>query len=111
MTSSTDDQLVSTDWLAARLDDPKVKIIDASYKMPGVLPLPSDDYLAAHIPGAVFFNVNTIADSNDPRPHMYPDAAQFARDVSALSPSFSRWNSASAVWAVASPLSAAFSIQ
>jgi thiosulfate/3-mercaptopyruvate sulfurtransferase len=80
----TDDPLVTTDWLAARLDDPKIKIIDASYKMPGVLPLPSDDYLAAHIPGAVFFNVNTIADSNDPRPHMYPDAAQFARDVSAL---------------------------
>src|SRR3982074_2110289 len=52
--------------------------------MPGVRPLPSDDYLAAHIPGAVLFNVNTIADSNDPRPHMYPDAAQFARDVSAL---------------------------
>ena len=84
MTSSTDDPLVSTDWLAARLDDPRIKIIDASYKMPGVRPLPSDDYLAAHIPGAVFFNVNTIADSNDPRPHMYPDAAQFARDVSAL---------------------------
>src|SRR3977135_746579 len=80
----TDDPLVTTAWLAPRLDDPKIKIIDASYKMPGVLPLPSDDYLAAHIPGAVFFNVNTIADSNDPRPHMYPDAAQFARDVSAL---------------------------
>jgi thiosulfate/3-mercaptopyruvate sulfurtransferase len=84
MTSPTDDPLVTTDWLAARLDDPKIKIIDASYKMPGVLPLPSEDYLAAHIPGAVFFNVNTIADSNDPRPHMYPDAAQFAHDVSAL---------------------------
>ena len=41
MTTSTDDPLVSTDWLAARLDDPKVKIIDASFKMPGVLPLPN----------------------------------------------------------------------
>lgn len=84
MTSSTDDPLVTTDWLAARLDDPKVKIIDASYKMPGVLPLPSDDYLSGHIPGAVFFNVNTIADPDDPRPHMYPSAEQFARDVAAL---------------------------
>jgi thiosulfate/3-mercaptopyruvate sulfurtransferase len=84
MTSSTDDPLVSTDWLAAHLDDPRIKIIDASYKMPGVLPLPSDDFLAAHIPGAVFFNVNSIADPNDPRPHMYPSAEQFARDVSAL---------------------------
>src|SRR4030081_3844103 len=82
--TSTDDPLVSTDWLSARIDDPKVKIIDASYKMPGVLPLPSDDYLAAHIPGAAFFNVNKIADPSDPRPHMYPDAKQFARDVSAL---------------------------
>jgi thiosulfate/3-mercaptopyruvate sulfurtransferase len=82
--TATDDPLVSTDWLAAHLDDPKLKVIDASYKMPGVLPLPADDYLAAHIPGAVFFNVNTIADPNDPRPHMYPDAEQFARDVAAL---------------------------
>jgi thiosulfate/3-mercaptopyruvate sulfurtransferase len=84
MTSTPDDPLVSTDWLAARLDDPKLKVIDASYKMPGVLPLASDDYLAGHIPGAVFFDVNAIADRNDPRPHMYPDAEQFARDVSAL---------------------------
>ena len=84
MTTPTDDPLVSTEWLAAHLDDPKVKIIDASYKMPGVLPLPADDFLAAHIPSAVFFNVNTIADPNDPRPHMYPNAQQFARDVSAL---------------------------
>jgi thiosulfate/3-mercaptopyruvate sulfurtransferase len=84
MTSSTDDPLVTTDWLSAHLDDTKVRIIDASYKMPGVLPLPADDYLAAHIPGAVFFDVNAIADRNDPRPHMYPDAEQFARDVSAL---------------------------
>jgi thiosulfate/3-mercaptopyruvate sulfurtransferase len=84
MPPPTDDPLVSTDWLAGRIDDPKVKIIDASFKMPGVLPLPSDDYLRAHIPGAVFFDVDAIADHNDPRPHMYPDAAQFARDVSAL---------------------------
>jgi len=84
MTPASDDPLVSTDWLAAHVDDPQVKIIDASYKMPGVLPLPSEDYLRVHIPGAVFFNVNTIADPDDPRPHMFPSAEQFARDVSAL---------------------------
>src|SRR4051812_19375736 len=84
MTPPTDDPLVSTDWLAAHIDDPKVRIIDASYKMPGVLPLPSDDYLRAHIPGAVFFNVNTIADPDDPRPHMFPGEKQFARGVAAL---------------------------
>jgi thiosulfate/3-mercaptopyruvate sulfurtransferase len=84
MTSSADDPLVSTDWLAARLEDPKVKIIDASFKLPGVLPLPADDYLGAHLPGAVFFDVDHIADPNDPRPHMYPDATRFAREVAAL---------------------------
>jgi thiosulfate/3-mercaptopyruvate sulfurtransferase len=82
--TSNDDPLVSTDWLAAHLDDPKVRIIDASYKMPGVLPLPSDDYLKVHIPGAVFFDVAEIADPNDPLPHMYPDAKRFAHDVAAL---------------------------
>ena len=80
----TDDPLVTTEWLSAHIDDPKVKIIDASFKLPGVLPLPADDYLAAHIPGAVFFDVDAIADHSDPRPHMYPDAEQFARDVAAL---------------------------
>ena len=84
MTSPTDDPLVSTDWLAAHLDDPKVRIIDASFKLPGVLPLPVDDYLTGHIPGAVFFDVDAISDHDDPRPHMYPTAAQFARDVAAL---------------------------
>jgi len=82
--NSTDDPLVTTDWLSAHIDDPKVKIIDASFKLPGVLPLPADDYLAAHIPGAVFFDVDAISDHSDPRPHMYPDAEQFARDVAAL---------------------------
>jgi thiosulfate/3-mercaptopyruvate sulfurtransferase len=82
--TATDDPLVSTDWLAARLDNPGIRIIDASFKMPGVLPLPSDDYLGAHIPGAVFFDVDAIADHKDPLPHMYPDAAQFAKAVSAL---------------------------
>src|ERR1700676_5447694 len=82
--TSTDDPLVSTDWLPAHLNHPTVKIIRASYKMPGVLPLPSDDYLGTHILGAAFFNVNTIADPNDPRPHMYPTAEQFAREVAAL---------------------------
>jgi thiosulfate/3-mercaptopyruvate sulfurtransferase len=46
--------------------------------------LPADDFLAAHIPGAVFFNVNTVADPDSPLPHMYPKGEQFARDVAAL---------------------------
>lgn len=83
MTAHTD-PLVSTEWLAERLGDPSVKIIDASFKMPGVLPLPADDYLAAHIPGAVFFDVDAVSDHVSSLPHMYPTADQFARDVEAL---------------------------
>src|ERR1700759_1895776 len=82
--TATDDPLVSTDWLAAHIDDPKVKIIDASFKLPGVMPLPVDDYLAAHIPGAVFFDVDAVSDHSVPLPYMYPEAVQFARDVAAL---------------------------
>lgn len=78
------DPLVSTEWLAAHLGDPKVKVIDASFKMPGVLPLPIDDYLAAHIPGAVFFDVDAVSDHAIDLPHMYPDDAQFAADIGAL---------------------------
>ena len=82
--TSNDDPLVSSDWLAAHIDDPKLKIIDASFKLPGMMPLPIDDYLAAHIPGAVFFDVDGVSDHSVSLPHMYPDAAQFARDVGAL---------------------------
>jgi thiosulfate/3-mercaptopyruvate sulfurtransferase len=84
MTSSNDDPLVSTDWLASHLDGPNVKIIDASFKLPGILPLPIDDYLAAHIPGAAFFDVDAVSDHSVPLPHMYPTADQFARDVASL---------------------------
>src|ERR1700712_298866 len=82
--TATDDPLVSTDWLAAHIDDPSVRIIDASFKLPGVLPLPKDDYLKAHIPGAVFFDVDAVSDHANPLPHMYPDEAHFSRDISAL---------------------------
>jgi thiosulfate/3-mercaptopyruvate sulfurtransferase len=78
------DPLVTTDWLAAHLDDPQVKVVDASFKMPGVTPLPKDDYLAAHIPGAVFFDVDVVSDHSNPLPHMFPIAEQFGRDVGAL---------------------------
>ncbi len=78
------DPLVSTEWLAAHLRDPHVKILDASFKMPGVLPLAKDDFETAHIPGAAYFDVDAIADHANALPHMFPDAEQFGRDVGAL---------------------------
>lgn len=79
-----DEPLVSTAWLADHIHDPTIRIVDATFKMPGVSPPASEDFLAAHIPGAVFFDVDTISDHSNPLPHMYPPAEQFARDVAAL---------------------------
>jgi thiosulfate/3-mercaptopyruvate sulfurtransferase len=80
----TTDPLVSTEWLAKHLHDKNVKVIDASFKMPGVMPLPKEDYERAHIPGAVFFDVDAVSDHASLLPHMFPDAEQFGRDVGTL---------------------------
>lgn len=80
----TTDPLVSTEWLAGHLRDANVKVLDASFKMPGVLPLPKDDFESAHIPGAAFFDVDAISDHTSTLPHMFPNAEQFGRDVGAL---------------------------
>lgn len=82
--ASSDEPLVSTEWLAAHLGDSRIKVIDATFKMPGVLPLPVDDFRSGHIPGAAFFDVDAVSDHASTLPHMYPDGAQFARDVAAL---------------------------
>ena len=81
---ATDDPLVSTEWLAAHLHDPCVKVLDATFKLPGVLPLPKDDFLGSHIPGAAFFDVDAIADHGSKLPHMFPDEAGFAKGIAAL---------------------------
>src|SRR6201993_5561551 len=82
--TTTADPLVTTDWLAAHLNDANVKVVDATFKLPGVLPLPKDDHLAAHIPGAVFFDVDAVSDHANPLPHMFLSAEPFGRDVGQL---------------------------
>ena len=61
--------LVSTAWLAAHHGDPKIRIIDATWYMPQAGRDPYPEYLAAHVPGAVFFNVDRIADLSSSLPH------------------------------------------
>ena len=80
----TSDPLVSTQWLAEHMRDKNVKILDATFKLPGITPLPKEDYERAHIPGAHFFDVDAVADHGSDLPHMFPDAEQFGRDVGAL---------------------------
>ncbi len=80
----TIDPLVSTQWLADHLKDPNIRVLDATFKLPGVTPLPKDDFLSAHIPGAVFFDVEAVSDHSSSLPHMFPSADQFGRDVGSL---------------------------
>jgi thiosulfate/3-mercaptopyruvate sulfurtransferase len=76
--------LVSAAWLSAHLDDPAVKIVDATYKMPGIAPTAAESYAAGHIPGSVFFDSDAISDKSSSLPHMLPPASQFASQVGAL---------------------------
>jgi len=76
--------LVSTEWLAAHLGDPKVRVVDATYHLPTAKRDPRAEYVAEHIPGAAFFDVDGISDPTSDLPHMIPKPADFAAAVSAL---------------------------
>ena len=76
--------LVSTDWLAAHLVDPHVRVIDASFKLPGITPTARQDYDQGHIPGAVFFDIDDIAEPGTSLPHMIPPPDLFASKIAAL---------------------------
>ncbi len=84
MTYANPDALVSTEWLAAHLEAPDVRVVDASR------PLSTEDrdaraaYEARHIPGAVFFDIDEIADSENSLPHMLPSPEKFASLVGRL---------------------------
>jgi len=79
------DPLVSTRWLHDHLHDPNLRIVDAAYRMPAQRPpTTAEDYAARHIPGAVFFDVDAVADRSSPLPHMLPSPQQFSSDVGAL---------------------------
>jgi len=70
--------LVSTDWLAAHLADPHVRILDSSFKQPGITPTAREDYDAGHIPGAVFFDIDDVAEPGTSLPHMIPSPERFS---------------------------------
>ena len=76
--------LVTTDWLAARLGEPEISIVDGSFYLPALKRDAKAEYLAGHIPGAVFFDIDAIADHSTELPHMLPGTTQFSKDVGAL---------------------------
>lgn len=80
----TETTLVETGWLAERLDDPDIRMIDATWHLPTVGRKGIEDYREGHIPGAVFWDIDAIADPSSSLPHMLPDEETFAGHMSAL---------------------------
>jgi thiosulfate/3-mercaptopyruvate sulfurtransferase len=76
--------LVSTGWLADRLDRGGVRVLDASWYLPTSGRDPLAEYAAGHIPGALFFDIDAASDRASPLPHMLPSAADFAERVAAM---------------------------
>ncbi|CAJ1958129.1 unnamed protein product [Sphenostylis stenocarpa] len=81
---STNEPVVSVDWLYDNLKVPDIKVLDASWYMPDEQRNPIQEYQVAHIPGALFFDVDGIADRTTKLPHMLPSEEAFAAAVSAL---------------------------
>jgi thiosulfate/3-mercaptopyruvate sulfurtransferase len=69
---------VSTGWLAERLSDPKIAVVDGSWYLPAMKRDGFKEYQAAHIPGAVYFDIDEISDHGTTLPHMLPPPEAFA---------------------------------
>ena len=76
--------LVSTEWLAAHLDAPNIRVADASWYLPAAGRNPRAEYENAHIPGAMFFDIDAISDQSTDLPHMLPDPVAFASSMRKL---------------------------
>jgi len=75
--------LVSSEWLESRLNDDSVRIVEASWHMPAANRSARDEYVQAHIPGAVFYDIDLFA-AQSHLPHTLPSAAEFAGFAGAL---------------------------
>lgn len=78
------DSLVSTHWLADHLAEPGLVVVDATWFMPSSGRDGLEDFLAAHIPGACFFDIEELSDRSNPAPHMLPNAKRFAAAMEQL---------------------------
>lgn len=76
--------LVSTEWLAAHLKDPDLRIIDASWYLPDMGRDPRAEYDSAHIPGARFFDIDDISDHRSDLPHTVPPVEKFMSRMRAM---------------------------
>jgi len=82
----TDDPktLVGTDWLAAHLRDPDLRILDASWYLPDMARDARAEFRAGHLPGARFFDIDDISDARSEMPHMAPPVEKFMSRMRAM---------------------------
>jgi thiosulfate/3-mercaptopyruvate sulfurtransferase len=66
--------LVSSDWLSEELNNPNIKIIDSSWHMPATKRDAFAEYKKAHIPAALFIDIDEVSDVGNPLPHMMPNS-------------------------------------
>ena len=78
------DSLVSTQWLADHLGEPDLIVVDSSWHMPSTGRNGRDEYLAQHIPGARYLDIDEVADRSSAVPHTLPSASDFSNAMQAL---------------------------
>lgn len=84
MTKDDPRTLVSTAWLGAHLEDPDLRILDASWYLPQMARDARAEYAAAHIPGARFFDIDEMSDHRSALPHMAPPPEKFISRMRAM---------------------------
>lgn len=84
MTATPFPALIETDWLHAHFQDPELRVLDARFFLPNEGRDARAEYRQAHLPSAVFFDIDAISDPRTTLPHMLPDPADFAAAVGAL---------------------------
>ncbi len=86
MSASSDDPktLVSTEWLAAHLKDPDLRVLDASWYLPDAGRDAKAEYNAFHVPGARFFDIDEISDQRSALPHTVPPVEKFISRMRAM---------------------------
>jgi thiosulfate/3-mercaptopyruvate sulfurtransferase len=84
MTNLSSTWLKSTEWLAGQIGKPGAVIVDGSFYLPTQKRDAKAEYVAGHIPGAVFFDIEAVADHSSDLPHMLPGPKQFGDAAGAL---------------------------
>jgi thiosulfate/3-mercaptopyruvate sulfurtransferase len=78
------ESLVSTEWLAHRIGETDLVVVDASWFMPSSGRSGRAEFLESHVPGARFLDIDALSDATSPFPHMLPAASQFAKAMEEL---------------------------